>query len=128
MNPRQFLQIGGVVLVLVGVLGFVGILGPLAEDSIFGNAWWFDNAENWAHVVLGIVALIAAYALNEGMQRPLVIVVGVVGVLVGIWGFVNPMLLGANLENPADNLLHLAIGAWALAAAFMKRGGMMGGM
>ncbi|MEK9147909.1 MAG: hypothetical protein AAB650_00555, partial [Patescibacteria group bacterium] len=57
MNPKQFLQIGGVVLVLVGILGFVGVIGPTAESSLFGGAWWFDNAENWAHLVLGVVAL-----------------------------------------------------------------------
>jgi hypothetical protein len=36
MNPRQFLIVGGAVLVLVGVLGFVGVIGPTPSDSIFG--------------------------------------------------------------------------------------------
>ncbi|MBI1971445.1 MAG: hypothetical protein HYS52_01180 [Candidatus Wildermuthbacteria bacterium] len=116
MNPKQFLQIGGAVLAVVGVLGMVGVLGPTAEQSIFGEAWWFDNAENWAHLVLGIVALAAAFAIGASMQKTLVLLVGIVGVLVGLYGFVSPTLLGANLQNPADNILHIAVGLWALWA------------
>ncbi len=121
MNPKQFLQIGGVVLVIVGILGFVGVIGPTSERSIFGSAWWFDNAENWAHLVLGIVGLIAAYTLPANAQKGLVVILGVVGVLVGLYslfGYAN--FLGANLENPLDSLLHLAIGAWALWAAWRR--------
>lgn len=125
MNSKQFLQIGGVVLILVGILGFVGVIGPTAESSIFGSAWWFDNAENWAHLVIGIVGLIAAYALGAGLQRPLVMLLGIVGVLVGLASFFGyTMLLGANLENPADSLLHLLVGLWALWASWKKSGGM----
>ena len=49
----------------MGVLGFVGLIGPTGQASLFGENWWFDNGENWAHLVLGVVALIAAYALKE---------------------------------------------------------------
>ena len=123
MNPKQFLQIGGAVLVLVGILGFVGVLGPSAEKSIFGAAWWFDNAENWAHLVLGIVGLAASFVLAANLQKLLVLVLGVVGVLVGLWSLLGyTMLLGANLENPADTVLHIVVGLWALAA---WKGGMM---
>ena len=77
MNPKQFLVWGGIVLVLVGVLGFVGLIGPTAEASLFGEAWWFDIGENWAHLVLGVVALIAAYALKSAdAQKWLVVLVG----------------------------------------------------
>ncbi len=121
LNPRQFLLVGGVVLVLLGVLGFVGIIGPTAADSLFGSGWWFDNGENWAHLLLGIVALIAAYVLPANLQRPLVMVLGVVGILVGLYSLViSPTFLGANLENPADSILHLAVGAWALWASWRK--------
>ena len=122
MNPKQFLQIGGVVLVLVGILGFVGIIGPTAEQSIFGSAWWFDNGENWAHLILGVVGLAAAYVLSVSRQKTLVMILGVVGVLVGLWSLVvSESFLGANLENPADSLLHLVVGAWALWASMKKQ-------
>ena len=126
MNSRQFLLIGGGVLTLVGILGFVGVIGPTAEQSLFGPTWWFDSAENWAHLVLGVVALIAAYTLSAAMQKPLVMVVGALGVLIGLYSlFVSTSLLGANLENPADTVLHLAVGAWALFASMRKEAGMM---
>lgn len=121
MNPKQFLTIGGSILVVVGILGWF-VLGPTADKSIFGETWWFDNVENWAHLVLGIVALIAAFFLPESSQKPLVIVVGAVALLVGVYGLfgTESMLLGANLENPADTILHIAIGAWAIWAGMKE--------
>ena len=137
MNPKEFLKWGGIILIVVGVLGFIGVIGPMAEDSIFGGAWWFDNGENWAHLILGIVGLVAAYAFPAGVQRPLVMLLGIVGVLVGLYSAViSTNFLGANLENPADTLLHIAVGVWALFASRKKMmmapmsstGGMGGGM
>ncbi|MDP3957905.1 MAG: hypothetical protein Q8Q36_00385 [bacterium] len=120
MGQKQFLQLGGSAFVLLGILGFVGVLGPTADQSLFGATWWFDDAENWAHLVLGIILLAASFAFPAGVQKPLVLLVGALAVFVGIWGFASPLLLGANLENPADNVLHLAIGAWALWAGMRK--------
>lgn len=129
MNPKQFLLIGGIVLVLVGILGFVGIIGPTPDESIFGSAWWFDNGENWAHLVIGIVGLIAVYALGAGTQRPLVMILGIIGVLAGLYSLlVSTSFLGVNLENPADTLLHLVVGAWALWASWKNQPTMAGGM
>ncbi len=124
MNPKQFLQIGGAVLLLVGILGFAGVIGPDANSSIFGANWYFDNPENWAHLVLGIVGIIASFVLPGNLQKLLVLLLGVVGILAGIYSiFGTTMLLGANLENPADTVLHLIVGAWALFAS--SKGKMM---
>ena len=125
MNSKQFLILGGIVLVLVAILGMIGIIGPTADQSIFSGNWWFDSAENWAHLVLGVVALIAAFVLPAGLQKPLVILVGLLAVVVGLYSaFVSTMLLGANLESPADTVLHLAVGIWALLAALMGKNSM----
>lgn len=126
MNPKQFLLIGGVMLVVVGLAGMFGIIGPTPERSLFGTNWWFDNGENWAHLILGIAALLAAYVLGAMWQKWLALALGVVGLLVGLWGFMVsgsavPNFYGVNLENPADNLLHIAIGAWALWAAIRAK-------
>ena len=120
MNPKQFLMLGGIVLVLVAILGWINVLGPTSEASIFGGSWWFDVGENWAHLVLGVVALIVAFWLGGAMQSTVTLLVGIVGIVVGLMGF----FLGsdmqynfyglANLENPLDNVLHLVVGAWAL--------------
>lgn len=126
MNPKQFLLIGGIVLVLVGFLGYAGIIGPTSEQSIFGAAWWFDSAENLAHTVLGIIALVLAFVLPASLQKPIVMTLGIIGVLVGLYSaVVSKMFLGANLENPADTLLHLLVGAWALWASWKSQMGMM---
>lgn len=122
MNPKQFLTIGGAVLVLVAILGWVGVIGPTAEDSIFGATWWFDNGENWAHVVLGVVALIAAFAFPAAAQKPLVIVVGLVALAFGIYSLaVSENFYDlAMLQNPADTVLHFVVGLWALVSGFRK--------
>jgi len=114
-TPKGFLTYGGAILVLVGLLGMFGILiGPTPEQSIFGSAWWFDNAENWAHLVLGVVGIAAAFVFPVGLQRMLALLLGIVGILVAVYNVFSTSLLGANLESPADLILHAFVGAWAL--------------
>lgn len=120
MNPKQFLQIGGVVLVVVGILGFIGVLGPNADRSLFGETWYFDNAENWAHLVIGAVGLIAAYTLGAAQQKMLTQLVGAIALLVAVYNLFSISLLGATLQRPLDLILHLAVGVWAMWAAMKK--------
>lgn len=118
LNSKNFLVIGGIVLLVVGILGFLNIIGPTPDKSIFGQAWWFDNGENVAHTILGIVALILAYSVGESVQKFVVYLLGIIGVIVGLYSiFISTKFLGANLENPADSILHLVVGIWALASA-----------
>ncbi len=134
MNPKKFLQIGGIILVIVGILGFF-LIGPTEEKSIFGGSWWFDSGENWTHLILGIVALALVYGVKSApLQKWVTVIVGVVALIAGISGFVSPNFLGANLESPLDNILHLVIGIWALWAglkgssqSMSMGGGSMGG-
>jgi hypothetical protein len=125
LTPKGFLTVGGVILVLVGVLGFIGVIGPTPTQSIFGDFWYFDNAENIAHTVLGIVALLAAYVLKDaGLQRMLVWVVAVVALLVAAYNLMGSVnLLGANLQFWPDLVLHLVVGVWAVLAAMSKPSG-----
>lgn len=116
MNSKQFLMWGGVVLLVVGILGFIGVIGPTPDKSLFGEAWWFDNGENWAHTILGIVAIIASMSLEAGMQKSLTMVVGFLALFFGLYNFFSTSFLGANLESPADLILHLVVAAWALWA------------
>lgn len=124
MNSKQFLQIGGALLVLVGILGMINVIGPTPDKSIFGDSWWFDRGENWAHLLLGIVGLIASFTFPASAQRSLVMLLGIIGVVVGLYSIFTQKLLGSNLENPADTILHIVLGAWALWAS-MGKGGMM---
>ena len=127
MNPKQFLQIGGAVLLLLGLLGFAGLFNQK------GSFFWLDNSENVAHTGLGIIAIAAAYLLKDAQaQKWLVALVGVTALFFTVVGFAvggdttsGANTFGiANLESPADDILHLVVGIWALAAAFLTRGQM----
>lgn len=73
-----------------------------------------------AHTVLGIAGLAAAFVLPALYQKYLVILLGALGIVVGLYSLViSTLLLGANLENPADTILHLVVGAWALYASLV---------
>ena len=123
MNARQFLKLGGLVLVIVGILGFIpGIIGPTPSQSIFGSTWYFDNYENGAHVVLGVVGILAGYYLPVIWQRYLAGLVAIIALFAGLFSIAGSAeLLGANLENPLDTILHLVIGAWAAVAVIWNR-------
>jgi hypothetical protein len=115
MNPKQFLTWGGVILVLLGIYGFF-------DADVPGSAFYLDSAENYAHLILGIVAIVAARSLSDSAQRSLTLVVGIVAIIFAVWGYVvagrpEPNLGVTNLEHPADNLLHLVVGIWALVAS-----------
>lgn len=121
MNPKQFLTWGGVVLVVLAILGFI-----LPGGQILGDTWYLTAGENVAHLVLGVVALVAAFMADAKTQKLLTQVVAVVALFFGLYGFVvggNPPLntFGvANLETPLDHLLHLVVGAWAGYAGWGK--------
>jgi hypothetical protein len=122
LNPRQFLLIGGIVLLALGVVGFIE-----GQNRLLGDFLWFDDGENIAHTVLGIVAIAAAFVLPTDPQRWLTIAVAILGLATGLYGFILPSdtanFFGvANLENPADNVLHLVVGVWGLLAAFGPQG------
>ena len=130
-TPKGFLTYGGIVLVLLGLIGFVALN---TESS--SPAFWLDSGENWAHLGLGVIALAAVYVpgLNSALApyyRWIVILVGIIALFFAVYGFVVsgnsvPNTFGlANLENPSDNILHLVVGAWALYSAWRPESSMM---
>ncbi len=123
-NSTQFLRLGGGVLLLVGI---VGVLGLTASINFFS----LDTGENVAHIALGVVGLAAGFGLKDAkLHRYLTGVVGITALVFGLLGwfladggalsngaFAKPNFFGlANLESPADNLLHLFVAAWAIWA------------
>jgi hypothetical protein len=127
-TPKGFLMVGGVVLLLLGLVGFVFLNGS-ATQSALGSFFWLDNSENYAHLALGIVALAAVYVpgLNTALApyyRWIVILVGLIALFFGLYGFIandptpNANTFGITNLELGDNLLHLIVAAWAFAAAF----------
>lgn len=113
MNPKQFLMVGGIVLLLLGVIGVI-----LPNGELLGKNLYFDSSENWAHIVLGIVAIVASYMLGASAQRSLTAIVGVVALFFGVWGFVvgsraAPNFYGITNLEFLDNIVHLAVAVWA---------------
>ena len=124
-TPKGFLTYGGIVLLLLGIVGYLGVFTEAAVP-----AFWLDSGENVAHVALGVIALAIVFVpgLNkmfEPYYRWIVILLGIVALFFGLYGFVvagdtsGANTFGvANLESPADNILHLVVAAWALYAAW----------
>lgn len=123
-TPKGFLTYGGVILLLLGIIGFVGVFTKAALP-----AFWLDNGENVAHTALGIIALAIVFipGLNTAFApyyRWIVILLGIVALFFAVYGFAvggnaEPNTFGiSNLESPSDDILHLVVGAWALYAAW----------
>lgn len=126
LTPNGFLKVGGIILLLLGILGYI-----LPGGRVLGDSFFLTPGENLAHTVLGIVAIAAAFALPSGAQKGLAWIVGLIAIVFTVWGFwvrdIPPLnWYGlANLENPLDNILHLVVGIWAIWAASRKSSGMM---
>ena len=62
---------------------------------------------------------------DEGLARNVVGGLGVVYLLVGLLGFVIPMLFGLlpHGYSIVDNIIHLALGVAGIAVAFSSQGG-----
>jgi hypothetical protein len=123
-TPKGFLTWGGAVLLLLGIVGFLGVF---TKSSV--PAFYLDNGENIAHTFLGIVALAIVFVpgLNSifaPYYRWIVILLGIVALFFAVYGFyvggnADPNTFGvSNLESPADDILHLVVGVWALYAAW----------
>ena len=111
----------GVVLTLVGVLGFVP--GLTTNDMLLG-IFMVGGLHNFIHLVTGLAALAAA--MGYFSPKMYFQIFGVVYAIVTAVGFVQgDTVLGLIMVNMADNLLHLVIAAVALYAGFMMKEEMM---
>ena len=115
MSIRVYAQVLGVVLILVGIVGLV-----LGDQVILGilNT---DIVEDIVHLITGgLLAYIGFGRMDVATARNLVLALGVIYLLVGILGFVVPMMFGLIPHGYTlfDDLLHLALGVLSLAVAF----------
>jgi len=129
---KQFLGYGGAIMIVIGILGLIGVLGPTASGSIFGSGWFFDMGQSWINIVVGVIAILSAYILDADARRWITGIIGILGLIVGILGFILPSsfsaILGPNPENIVSNLFYLVIGVWGAWATWgMAESGVMGG-
>lgn len=115
-------------LLLLGTVGYANVFTEAGSPT-----FWLDGSENPVHLGVGLAALAAVFVpgLRTALAPHYRLIVGLVAVIAlffGIYGFVLPAGSGAhpnafgvaNLESPADNLLHLVIGIVAVAAMYVK--------
>ena len=119
---KLYATILGVVLTLVGILGFVPGLAP--NGNLLG-IFAINPAHNVVHLLSGLVGLAAAYAMNGAYARWYALVFGIVYALVTVIGFIQATtVLGIIPINLADNLLHTAIAVVSLAVFFLTANAM----
>jgi hypothetical protein len=116
---RIYAQIIGVVLLLVGVVGLV--LG----DQVWLGILNIDIVEDIVHLITGgLLAYVGFGRTDPALTRTVVGVLGIVYLVVGVLGFVVPMMFGLipNGYTVFDNLLHLALGVLSIALAWFVGG------
>ena len=119
MYARVYAQIIGVVLILVGLVGLV--LG----DQVWLGILNVDILEDVVHLITGsLLAYMGFGRVDQALTRTVVGVLGVIYLVVGVLGFVVPMIFGLIPHGYTvfDNLLHLALGVVSIALAWFIGG------
>lgn len=110
---RTFVKIISVILVLVGLLGFI-------NDPILG-IFETDTVHNIVHLLTGIIGLWAA-TKGEGAAKTFSKVFGVIYALVAILGLImgGDKVIGLMAVNGADHVLHIILAVLFLWFGFKK--------
>ena len=110
----------GVVLVAVGVLGFLGT--PLV-GSASGALVPTDSLHNVVHLGTGLLALGIAFGLTGRTQIDALLGFGVLYVVIFVAVLVSPTLFGlfSVPANAVIHVIHAAVAVVSLAIAWMAR-------
>lgn len=115
---RSWLMLAGVILVVVGILGFfdnplVGTNGLVATDTL----------HNIVHVLTGLLALGLAYGMSNDIGTA-ALGFGILYAAVLVLTLVSPTLFGLfSVEvNAVDHLIHAALAVVSIAVGYMARG------
>ena len=114
MVLKRYAQVIGVVLILVGIVGLV--LG----NELFLGILNIDIVEDIAHLATGgIYAYVGFGRTDLATARNVVLALGVIYLVIGILGFIVPMIFGLIPHGYTifDDILHLALGVLSLAVA-----------
>ncbi len=115
---RLFAKVFGITLLLLGILGLI-----LGDKLLFGILN-IDLVEDIIHVASGLLLIYVGFAASAPMAKILVIALGVIYLIVTALGFFAPGFI--EMLNPhgytlLDNLIHLAVGVLAIAAALVVK-------
>jgi hypothetical protein len=107
-------KIMGLVLLLVGVLGFTHVLDFLGAH--------LSPAHNLVHIVSGVIALYFGFAGSLSGAKGFCIIFGLIYLLLGILGLAMGTLhIGPLVLGKVDHGIHLIVGAIFLAGGLFTR-------
>ncbi len=121
---QAFAAAVGVVLVLVGLLGFIGnpIVGEPANNPIFITG----AVHNIVHIASGVLALVIAFGLKGEAQLQGVLFFGILYAIVFVGLIISPNLFGMLGDaryhvNVADHVLHAGLAVASFAVWYLAR-------
>jgi hypothetical protein len=107
-------KIMGLVLLLVGVLGFTHLLDSLGAH--------LSPAHNLVHIVTGVIALYFGFAGSLSGAKGFCIIFGLIYLLLGILGLaMGELHIGPLMFGKVDHGIHLIVGAIFLAGGLFTR-------
>ena len=107
----------GVILLLVGILGFTHVLDPLGAHVGPGYA-----AHNLVHLVSGILALYFGFGGSLAGAKGFCTIFGLVYLLLGIVGLAKgDLTIGPLMLGKVDHGIHLIVGALFLAGGLLTK-------
>lgn len=110
-TQKVLTQVVGVVLTLVGLVGF--FTGETL--LVFG----INPLHNIVHLLTGVLGLAAGFSQSATYPMQYNRWLGVIYLIVALLGFVAPGLMTSLLNvNAADNILHLALGVVLAGVGF----------
>jgi hypothetical protein len=102
------------------VLILVGLIGLVLGNKLFLGILNIDIVEDIAHLATGgIYAYVGFGRTDLATARNVVLALGVIYLVIGILGFIVPMIFGLIPHGYTifDDILHLALGVLSLAVA-----------
>jgi hypothetical protein len=117
---RLVSQIFGVILTLVGLMGFIPALTP---DGQLLGIFAINPAHNLVHLLTGVLGLFAGFMMSGQYARLYTLIFGIVYTIVAIVGFAQgTTILGVLPTGLADNVLHSLLAISFLGAYFATPG------
>jgi len=115
---KTIAKILGLVLLLVGILGFTAVLKPLGAH--------LNPAHNAVHILTGVIALYFGFAATMSAARGFDLVFGAVYLLLGVCGYflgdaanMHMLHIGPLMLGNMDHIIHVAVGALFLIGGLM---------
>ena len=116
---QMWMALAGIVLLLVGVIGFVQ--NPIAyrADALMT----VDTVHNIVHLATGALALLIAFGMRGEQQINATIGFGILYTLILVAVLVSPNLFGLFevAANAAIHVVHAALAAVSLGVGYMAR-------